>query len=133
MFKDPVNPIEPEIRTWAGAQDTTEPMEDWDLILANDARDDLYLELAARAELPRSRYFLHVLYLIVGDEVRFAERPHEPSARLQHLIRAADDIASPEIQRWLQRTKNLVAEPESFSYSAWCGGDLAYERQPNGR
>jgi hypothetical protein len=133
MFNDPVNPTETEIRAWAATPDATEPMEDWDLILASDARDELYLELAAAPDIPNRRYFLHVLYLIAGDEVRFTERPHEPSTRLRRLLATTESSASSAIERWHKRVTHLLAQPETFSYKAWCGGDLAYERQPNER
>jgi hypothetical protein len=118
MFIDPINPTAEEIRAWAGAPDATEPSQDWDLILESDARDDLYLELASDSSVPQWRYFLHLLYLLAGNEVRFTERPPEPSARLRQLLDATEGSTSADVERWRSRVLLLIAHPETFSYTA---------------
>lgn len=69
-MKDPYNPVENEIRAWAKNPEAVEPVQDWDLMLCNVDRLDLYLELASTDNCPQADYFLAALYLIVGDAVR---------------------------------------------------------------
>jgi hypothetical protein len=129
-FKDPLNPTEHEIRAWASVPEAVEPLQDWDLILESDARDELYLELAS-AGIANRRYFLHILYLIVGD----ASRPileddvrTKLAARASRIVSAAAASNDPELTTLATRAAHLAAHPESFDYAAWCGGGLAYER-----
>jgi hypothetical protein len=71
------------------------------------------------------RIFLWCLYLAVGDAVRtnFATAPLERvEAALEQAANSAHD---PAIERWIADSRNLLANPETFDYDAWCGGGLA--------
>ena len=127
MFSDPVNPVIEEIRTWAYSPGALEPMEDWDLILESEAADEFYLALAADAECPQATYFLHVLYLIVGDAVRSGYHTRT-RAQVESLLEVGEGLTSPAVQRWGARSRELMADPSRFSFEAWCGGGLANER-----
>ena len=127
MFADPVNPDLDEIRAWAYTPGALEPMQDWDLILEGGRHDRLYLELASDPHCPMASYFLHVLYLVVGDAIRTG---YESRARdvIEDLLECGERAGPLALRRWAERARRLMAHPAEFSYAAWCGGDLAYER-----
>ena len=125
MFEDVVNPTPEEIRAWAFDPDALEPMQDWDLILECD---ELCLSLASDSRCPKRTYFLHILYLTVGDAVRtsFLSRSRDV---IERLLAAGERSEEPAVRRWAERARGLIADPTRFNYPAWCGGDLAYERK----
>ena len=83
--------------------------------------------LAADDECPQASYFRHVLYLTVGDAVRSGYHSRS-RAQVESLLAAGEGLSSPLVQRWVARSRELMAHPSRFSYEAWCGGQLAYER-----
>ncbi len=125
-FVDPINPTQDEIRAWAYTPGAIEPTQDWDLILSVSKWDDFYLSLAADPQCPNSIYFLSLLYLIVGDEVR--TNYHLRSRKeIDHLLAAAENSVNPRVRRWVERSRALIANPKSYDYRAWAGGGLARE------
>ena len=69
MVHDPWNPMPDEVREWAYDAEALAPCEDWDLALSWAQHERAYLELASDEACPKRRYFLAVLYLMVGDAV----------------------------------------------------------------
>ena len=124
MFTDPLDPEAAELRAWAYAPDAEEPCQDFDLMLANTGREDLFVEFAGDDACPTREWFLSVLYLMVGDAVRTGFGTlSEPGVRT--LLARADAVDSTPLRRWQQRSLCLMDDPGSFDYEEWCAGGLA--------
>jgi hypothetical protein len=124
VIADAFNPSSTEVRQWALDPDAEEPGEDWDITLAKTRHELDYLELASDPKCPKRRFFLHVLYLIVGDAARYGfKSPTEPVIR-GFLDRAAT-YRHPDIQLWRQRSLALLKNPGSVDYGLWCAGGYA--------
>jgi hypothetical protein len=124
MFSDPWNPSSAEVRQWAYTLDADEPCQDWDLALSWAAHEREYIEFAADQECPSRKYFLRLLYFIIGDAVRNNFRTVS-EARSRSFVEFGRKTASPEVRLWCERSLDLLKNPEGFEYSAWCGGGLA--------
>lgn len=125
-MRDPYNPTQEEIRAWAASPEVLEPVEDWALMISDEPYEQLYLELAADEDCPTRRYFLALLYLVVGDAVRSQFRGRSRDAVLD-LLERGRAYPHPEIDAWRQRSAELLRHPETFEYYAWCDGGLAGE------
>jgi hypothetical protein len=120
-FVDPANPTEEELRRWALSGDL-EPMQDWDVMLADEANGDVLIDLIEEAMRPAT--FLRSLYVLAGDGVRTAF--HSCSRQsLERLVERASGSEHPWVRTWGPRTEALIAHPETFNYSDWCDGGLA--------
>jgi hypothetical protein len=128
-MRDPANPIADDIRHWAFDATAEEPIQDWDLILSTVAQTDLFLELAATNECPKADYFLAVLYLIVGDAVRTGYNTHSKGEINGLLKKAESSHSHRSIHLWTQRSRHLIAHPETFQYDDWCAGVLARQQE----
>lgn len=101
-------------------------MQDWDLLLEHLPYEDLYLELAASKTCPKADYFLALLYLIVGDAVR-TEYQNRSKEAVEDLLRKAErDFPAFVICTWIQRSRVLLAQPQTFDYDRWCAGGWVY-------
>ncbi len=69
-FADPWNPTLCEVRRWAFEQDAMFPEQDWDLALLWCGFASECLRLAADETCPNRDFFIHMLYLHVGDAIR---------------------------------------------------------------
>ena len=123
-IKDPWNPTWSEIRQWAYDVDAEAPCQDWDLSLLWRGYEDLYLELAVSVDCPKKRFFLSILYLMVGDQVR-SGTDHQAMFNLKAFIAKADAFDDKAIQAWQSRSIDLLNHPEKFDYEQWCAGGLA--------
>lgn len=126
LVHDPSNPAPDEVRAWAYDADAPEPCYDWDLMLCWVQHEPAYLELASDESCPKRRYFLAVLYLMVGDAVRTKFRSR-PRPIVEGLIARGDAYSHPDIRLWQKRSSELLEVPERFDYEQWCGGGLARE------
>jgi hypothetical protein len=123
-FADPWNPEPDEIRAWAYDADAMCPEQDFDLALSWAGHEKAYLELAQHEACPKRRFFLGVLYLMVGDAVR--TRFHvAPEPVVRGLIEHGNDYDHPEIRLWQERSRALLANRDLFDYDLWCGGGYA--------
>lgn len=122
-FGDPAHPTTEEIRAWAKCNDP-EPMEDWDLVLADLRHADALVALVADERCPSRRYLLTALYALVGNAVRdgFATTPR---AELEALLTSARATGNAWLAAWADRSAQLIAEPAAFDYALWCAGGLA--------
>lgn len=121
---DPWNPTPNEIRSWAYDPDAAEPCQDWDLALSWLQDEAVYLSLATDDDCPKRRFFLSLLYLMVGDAVRSDFRAR-PKPIVIGLIEHGNEYPHPDISTWQRRSRELIACPATFEYDAWCGGQLA--------
>jgi hypothetical protein len=121
----PYRPRGEDIERWAFDSDAVPPIQDWDLILAQQPHGELYLRLACSTDCPQSQFFLSLLYLIVGNAVR-SDYASKPRYELEHFLNIADrDFGSPELILWARRYRALIANPSLFNYTDWCCGALA--------
>lgn len=122
-FGDAAHPTTDEIRAWARCNDP-EPMEDWDLVLADLRYAGVLVELLADEKCPSRRYLLTALYALVGDAVRdgFARTPR---ADLEALLATGRATGNSWLQAWADRSAQLIANPAEFDYALWCAGGLA--------
>jgi hypothetical protein len=123
-MNDPWNPTEAEVRDWAYQPDAMEPEQDWHLVLPGTGFEELYLGLVADPACPTRGYFLEVLYLLVGDAVRTGYGVHREE-RVEVLLERGLASGDPDLALWAERSRELKAHPEAFSYDAWCRGGLA--------
>ena len=121
FFKEPMQPTESELRTWADS-DALEPVEDFDILIW-DSEDlaDSFLDLAREGSCRSNRYFLHLLYGRVGTAVR-AQSVDQSVDRLIAEAEQSDDLG---VRKFAERARSLIADPETFEYEAWCNGQLA--------
>ena len=124
MFADPWNPSSTEVRAWAYAPDATAPCEDWDLALAWAGHERDYLVFAADPNCPSRKYFLHVVYFMVGDAVRSGYRS-VPESVVRGFVERAANARSKHLRTWHERSLRLLKHPSEFEYVAWCGGGYA--------
>ena len=120
-MRDPWNPTPDEVRAWAYTPDALEPCEDWHLALVWSRPEKALLEIASDESCPARHYVLSVLYLIVGDAVRSDFRT---TARpiVEGFIARGDGYNHADIRRCQVRSRELLANPDSFDYDLWCGG-----------
>jgi hypothetical protein len=121
-IQDPANPTDAELRQWAFS-DELWPMQDFDLMVADLQRLPLVLELASS---PKRAFFVHCLYLAVGDAARTSFNTVSREGVESALDRAATIApGDPAIGRWIEDSRELLASPKSFDYEEWCDGGLA--------
>ena len=128
-MNDPWNPSHDEIVAWADDPVSEEPTQDWDLVLIHARHERTYLQIAANDRCPKQEYFLHVLYLLVGDAVRSGYRSLARPL-LEGIIERGDEYPHRDIALWQVRSRELMRHPERFEYAAWCGGELARQHSP---
>jgi len=126
-FEDSWNPKADEVRAWGMDKKAPWPTQDFDLALAWTSRDveRACIELAANPRCPKQRFFLSVLYLMVGDAVRttFGVASREDVVRLLDATRAWPEDA--RLDAFRKRSEELLEHPERFSYDLWCMGGHA--------
>jgi hypothetical protein len=121
-MRDPFDPTDAELREWAFS-DELAPVQDFDLMVSDVERIPLLLELTAS---PSRQFFVHCLYLTIGDAVRSHFNPTSRSD-----VEGALDYGSataahdPAVKRWIDNSRDLLASPELFDYGEWCEGGLA--------
>ncbi|WP_210686503.1 hypothetical protein [Mycolicibacterium sp. GESEQ-9] len=122
-FVDVVNPTQTEIRAWAYSG-AFEPMQDWDLIIAEMDNLALLLELVGDRACPARKYLLDSLYCLVGHSD--GTDPRLLSAA--ETARASSDVW---IATWGRRVCLVVQHPSVFNRADWCGLD-GFRSKPDG-
>lgn len=115
-----------DVIAWAYSQGSPwGPIEDWDLILAHTLDGELLMRLASDPHCLKRDFFLHCLYILVGDTVRIlrGSAPLPPSLEL--LLAQATTSRDAAIDTWRERSRDLIAHPETFDYDFWCRGGFA--------
>ncbi|GAT00347.1 uncharacterized protein RMCFA_0461 [Mycolicibacterium fortuitum subsp. acetamidolyticum] len=122
-FVDVVNPTPDEIRAWAYSG-AFEPMQDWDLVIADVDNLQLLLELIGDQACPARDYLLGSLYCLFGHSDR-------TDPRLLSAADAAQTGSDPWIATWGRRVCRVVENPSEFNRADWCDWD-GYRLTPNG-
>ncbi|PFK31196.1 hypothetical protein COI93_21115 [Bacillus cereus] len=126
-MKDPWNPTTQEIMEWAYTEHAVFPEQDWDLsvcTITNAA--EIILNIASDTNCPNQVFFLHCLYLLVGDAIRTSGNTYNIES-LQNLLQSAENSMNSDILKWVERTQILLSKPETFCYDLWCGGGFVYK------
>lgn len=118
---DPWNPTREEIIEWAYS-DELEPEQDWNLAVTEINNASLLLTLASDDNCPKRLYFLFCLYLLVGDDVRTNGGAHGGVEAITLVLNHAEVFPHGDIIKWIERSRQLLAEPNLFVYSDWCDG-----------
>ena len=111
VIADPWNPTSAEVRAWAYTPGAMYPCEDWDLSLSWIGHERDYLEFASDSACPNREFFLHVLYLMVGDVVRTAYR-NVPEPVLKGFIDLGKNADNEDLLLWHKRS--LLVSPLYF-------------------
>jgi len=126
MFADPWNPSSGEVRAWAYSSGSVAPCEDWELALLWAGHERDYLEFAEDHTCPSQRFFLSLLYFIVGNAVRKGLDSNS-EAQVRGFIKLGATSKSIAVRLWYERSLALLTAPSSFTYDSWCCGGLANE------
>jgi hypothetical protein len=118
----PFGPGDDDLRQWAYSGSLA-PVEDFDVMVASIDRAPLLIELVSS---PARAFFVCCLYLAVGDAVRTSFATTKRERVEAALEEAANSAHDPAVERWIADSRNLLANPETFDYDAWCGGGLAH-------
>jgi hypothetical protein len=106
-FVDPVNPTPEEICRWALSADL-EPMQDWDLIIADEANGDVLIDLVEQGM--RAATFLRSLNVLSSGAVRTAFHSCTRQS-LQRLVERASGGEHAWDRTWGRRTEALMLTP----------------------
>jgi hypothetical protein len=119
---NPYDPSDDELRQWAQSG-LDEPVEDFDLMVADPHRAPVLVELATS---PARVFALRCLYLIVGDAVR-SNFNASSRAPIESMLSDAAGAAAADrgVGRWIAESRRLLEHPEQFDYVLWCDGALA--------
>lgn len=133
-MKEPSNLTPDELLAWAYEVDSGLPMQDFDLLITDLGNLSLFLRLAGDEGCPKRWFFLHCLYLFVGDTVRVESRfPGKKQQELSHLHAIVMQPWSSHwiaLQRWAERSRILLDHPGTFVYADWCdSGFVLHDRQ----
>jgi hypothetical protein len=122
---NPYDPSDDELRQWAYSG-LDEPIEDFDLMVAEWDRAPLLIELASS---PARDFVFRCLYLIVGDAVRTTFHTSSREQIKTMLAGAAPAAATDRgVGRWIGESQRLLEHPERFDFDLWCDGGLAKRR-----
>lgn len=121
-FNDPYNPTADEIKMWAYNKNSFEPEQDWDVIVNWLGYPNLILKLAADDNCPTHNYFIHILYVIIGDYVR---SNRSRSEEIDVLFNKAKKYDHQYIKIWIERSGYIIKYPGKLKYGDWFSGCLS--------
>ena len=127
MFVDPWNPKEDEIMSWAWS-DGEWPEQDWDLAVCNGKHNDLILKLARNPDCPSQNFFIHALYVIVGDSMHCNEKKDQKD--LLRWVRSIEFKKGEALNSWKDDAEKVLSGSIPFDYEFWC--DTALTRMTEG-
>jgi hypothetical protein len=116
------NPSASEIRDWAYSA-TDWPHDEWDLFLSWTKEVDLFIELATDHKCPNQKFFLHMLFYIVGTT--FSEPPNSDKIdRIKSYSDKGAGINHGYIRTWRKHI-DLLNNRVKYDYKNWRGGIFA--------
>lgn len=117
-FKDAWNPSPQEIKKWAYGNWKI-PEQDWELAIYSFENIPMICSLVEDENCKRNRrFFLSTLYVFSGDIVRGGII--EEIDKLSMLLKKLDNtIKSKELKSWINHSKSLINNPESYNYTYW--------------
>ncbi|MDM5188871.1 hypothetical protein QUF99_16570 [Bacillus sp. DX4.1] len=124
-MKDPWNPTKKEIIEWAYKERAFLPEQDWDLAICTNFVETI-LNIASDENCPNQDFFLHCLYLLVGDAIRTHGNTYNIES-LQNILQSAANSTNTDILKWVERSRTLLSRPETFCYDLWCDGGFVFK------
>ena len=124
-FKESCQPTDDELRHRATIEGGFWPEQDFDIMVTNSDRVELFIELVKNDECRQRHFFLSCLYLLVGDAVRGNYKFFSRDVAEDVIARCQNSQCSP-LELLATRAKYLMSEPQSFDYKNWCDGGFAY-------
>ncbi|MEU7790987.1 hypothetical protein [Amycolatopsis sp. NPDC049159] len=121
-FEDSFHPTDAEIRAWAYSGED-EPMQDWDILLAEPGNLPLLLELAGDPACPARETLLGSLYCVVGHE--------QSKEQFRETAEVAARSGNAWLETWARRVREILDHPEAFNRKDWCGFP-GYATKPTG-
>jgi len=123
---DDWNPTNNEVITW-GNSDKPIPTQDWELALFNPGEyNKIYIicDFASIEKHPKKDFFLGTLYVLSGDTIVSEDEEHINKLG-EHIKKIKQKYNSKDIQKWCERTEQLIQNPQLYSYEYW-GLDSSY-------
>lgn len=123
-FQNAYDPTDEELRLWVLRGDNEQPVQDFDLMVAEPKRLELLIELVTEPTCRQKRFLLRCLYLLVGGSARSKLMPSERDFILEAAKRCEASGSDPLILL-AERARALLDALETFDYQDWCDGRLA--------
>jgi hypothetical protein len=116
-FEDAWNPKDEEIVEWSYSEEGW-PVQDFDLAIITEKNDLLLIELAKDPQNPKRSFFIHLLYLLVGEAIY-----QENKIRINYLSKLITEINVFDdniLCIWKKEALDLIDNKIDFEYSYWC-------------
>ena len=116
IFRDIWNPIHEEIKKWAYS-DKKIPEQDWELAISSFENISMICTFI-EDNCKHSSFFQSTLYVFTGDIVR--RGTSDEIRKLSILLEELNGtFKSDKINAWIQRSKYIIQNPESYDYDYW--------------
>ena len=117
------NPTIDEIEEWAYSS-AGWPDVDWPLFLSWKEDVKTWLKLATDHKCPKNDFFRFMLYYQVGRAFQggFGK---DTAFIIDCYLQDASEIKHGDVRKWIKHVKQLLKDPNSFTYSDRCDGKLA--------
>ncbi|KXH86723.1 hypothetical protein [Sporosarcina sp. HYO08] len=117
IFKDRWNPTPEEIKKWAYSTEDI-PDQDWELAINSFGNIPMICTFIEDENCIHTSFFLCALYVFTGDLVRSGSS--DEIRRLSMLLEElTGNYQSDTLNDWIQRSKYLIRNPESYDYAYW--------------
>ena len=111
------NPTPEEIKTWAYSEEMI-PEQDWELAVNSFGNIPMICTFIDDKNCKHISFFLSSLYVFTGDIVR-SEDIREIEKLKMLLDRVTMSAESEELSNWINRSKGLITQPNTYNYAYW--------------
>jgi len=125
IFMEIWNPTLEKIESWAFSSDGV-PAQDWELGVIGSISAEQLIKFVINEKCPKRKFFLGCLYVLVGDTI--SKNYEDELKELSVLLLKSSKINNPIIKRWVERSRKLLLNPETYEYKYW-GLDSQYAYQ----
>jgi len=105
--KDPYSPTSDEIEEWAKTRGARYPVEDWDLVVADQGNGELLVRIAADPTCINHDAVMNLLYVYAGQVLREGRRA-SGVAELRKAVDRAAAVAMDDLRLWAQRSTDAI-------------------------
>lgn len=117
----PSCPTDDELRAWAYAPDSKEPVQDWGLVLSWQMDRGLLrrcIQLADDHDCPQAAFFLDVLYLWVEGLANGSDFAATRSM-YDDWLNVASGITDQAVKRWRHHARLIFQGVDQFDRTKW--------------
>jgi hypothetical protein len=118
-MKDIYEPDNEDILEWVKDAKEGWPASDWDYYVMNGKNDELVFNLANDIRCPKSSFFLHSLYYLVGDYYNSGCVDKTKYGRIMNLMNMVNSKSTADIHEWKSSTVNLLSQNMKFDPVFW--------------